>query len=141
MPVVKDEKDARFTLSIIPDSNIALFHWSGPITFQDRMENRRRMVDFCKARGVHRLIVDGREQESKTDIVDSYEFAKDVPLEMRGLTIAVVHRADDESLPFIETVAFNRGSGTRAFLDFDEARTWLSSLDEPREPSDDGEGS
>ena len=130
MPAVQDDKDSRYTLSIIPDSSIALFRWTGPITLQDRNENRRRMVEFCKEKGVHRLIVDGREQESKTDIVDSYEFAKDVPMEMRGLTIAVVHRTDDESLPFIETVAFNRGSGTRAFLSFDEARTWLSSLDE-----------
>ena len=88
------------------------------------------MVQFCEAHGVRDLIIDGRDQFSETDILDSYDFGSEVPVELRGLRIAVVHRSDDDSLRFIETVAFNRGAMTRAFLDLDEARRWLESLDE-----------
>ncbi|MDJ0910473.1 MAG: hypothetical protein QNI99_14845 [Woeseiaceae bacterium] len=88
------------------------------------------MKKFCEERGVRCVIIDGREQQSETGIVDAYEFGAEVPVEMQGLTLAVVHRPDDEALKFIETVANNRGSRTRAFQDFEAARAWLESLDE-----------
>jgi len=131
MSTDQGNKEATYTLDILPDSQIALFHWSGPITLTDREQNRRIMAEFCKRHGVRNIIVDGRDQVSKTGIFDSFYFAQGVPREMHGLRIAVVHRSDDEALPFIEMVASNRGSHTRAFLNFDEARAWLESLDAP----------
>ncbi len=98
------------------------------MTLADRVQCRQQMVEFCNVQSVDNLLIDGREQQSRTDIVDSYEFAKDVPREMHGLNIAFVHRPDDESLRFIETVAFNRGANTRAFTDYDAALRWLESL-------------
>ena len=89
------------------------------------------MQRFCKKHHIDKIIVDGRDQESMTDVLDSFEFGRNVPSEMSGLTIAVVRREDDESLQLIETVAFNRGSDTRAFLSIDEARAWLESLEAP----------
>ncbi len=121
---------ASFSLEILKGSDIAVFRWVGPISLQDRRNNTRRMREFCSQQGVTRIIIDGREQLSQTDIVDSYEFAAEVPSQLPGLTLAVVHRPDDESLKFIETVAYNRGSRTRAFQDFEAARAWLESLDE-----------
>ena len=131
-----DQAEAKYTLEIIPRSDIAIFRWVGPITLADRKKNLGRMAEFCGEHNVHRIIVDGREQIPKTDVMDSFELGKDVPNEMRGLTIAVVHRADDESLRFIETVAFNRGARTRAFQDFDEAREWLESFNDTTESPD-----
>ena len=131
-----DEAASSYTLELIPQSRIALFQWVGPITLADRKKNLGIMADFCKAHDVYRIIVDGREQIPETGVFDSFELGKDVPKEMRELIIAVVHRDDDESLRFIETVAYNRGARTRAFLDFDEARAWLESFDEEEsEPS------
>lgn len=121
---------ASYDMDVLRGTDIAVFRWVGPITLKDRRDNTQRMQQFCKKRGLRRIIIDGREQESETDIVDSYEFGAEVPVEMAGLTLAVVHRPDDESLKFIETVAYNRGSRTRAFQDFEAARAWLESLDE-----------
>lgn len=56
-------------------------------------------------------------QEPQAGAVESYDFGTMVPTAFRGLIVAVVHRPDDETLKFIETVAFNRGSGTKAFVD------------------------
>ena len=127
----KEHSASRYILQIIPDSQIALFHWVGPITLKDRRQNIQRMVEFCETHGVHNLIVDGRDQVSETGTMDSFYFGKEVSDEMTGLRIAVVHRFDDDSLPFIETVAQNRGASTKAFHSIDEARTWLVSLAEP----------
>lgn len=118
-----------YTFSILPKSDIALFHWAGPITYRDRMENLTRITDFCRSHAVHKLIIDGRDQQSETGVVESFQFAEEVPKAFVGLRVAVVRRADDDALEFIETVASNRGSFTRPFLDFDEAREWLESLD------------
>ena len=123
------ETKVNYTLEVLADIDAAVFRWVGPISLEDRQNNTHLMSEFCKRNGVSKIIVDGREQISQTDVIDSYDFAKDVPWEMKGLTIAVVHRPDDESLPFIETVAFNRGSRTRAFTDYEEAVAWMRSLD------------
>ena len=120
-------KQSSYTLNLIPGTNIALFHWVGPISLDDRKQNARRMAEFCNSNGVTQVIIDGRDQISETDIIDAYEFGKDVPIDMRGLAIAVVHRVDDQSLKFIETVAFNRGARSQSFHDLEAARDWLES--------------
>ena len=102
-----------------------MFHWDGRITFADRKRNFFRISSYCAEHGVDCVLIDGRDQVSETDIVELYNLGVDVPQDMRGLKIAVVHRPDDESLRLIATVAFNRGANTRAFLDFDEAQQWL----------------
>ena len=90
-----DKSEPRYTLELVPGTRIALFHWIGPITFADRELNVERMTNFCKSQDVDRIIIDGRDQLSETDIVDSYDFGASVPEAMRGLHIAVVHRADE----------------------------------------------
>ena len=122
------KSDAEYTLAILPGTDIAVFHWVGPITLDDRVENLERMSEFCSEQDIKKLIIDGRDQVNETDLLDSYTFGAKVPMAFRGLFVAVVHRPDDETLKFIETVAFNRGSGTQAFLTMDEAVSWLESM-------------
>lgn len=123
--------ESSYTLDVMPGGQVARFHWRGPITTNDRRDNVRRMVDFCRDRQIHCLLIDGRDQEPVGPVVDNFDFGSTVPIEMRGLRIAVVHRPDDEALPFIETVASNRGGDTRSFLDTGEALRWLEALSEP----------
>ncbi|MGI9515962.1 MAG: hypothetical protein ACR2NP_02855 [Pirellulaceae bacterium] len=78
-----------------------------------------------------KVIVDGRDQMPETGTLDSFNLGKEVPHELRGLQIAVVHRPEDRSLPFIAMVANNRGSQASSFVDFDGAQRWLESLPEP----------
>jgi hypothetical protein len=123
--------EADYTLEVLPGGKIARFHWRGPITANDRRDNVRRMVEFCKARRIQCLLIDGRDQLPVGPIVDNFDFGSSVPIEMRGLRIAVVHRPDDEALPFIETVAFNRGGNTQSFVDTDTALEWLEPFTRP----------
>lgn len=120
---------AEYSFTVLPDTRIAVFRWVGRMTIEDRRQMRGEMVAYCQSQDVSDLIVDGREQISDTSTIESYQFGAEVPDTMRGLRIAVVHRSDDSSLPFIETVANNRGSNTRAFTTIESAREWLESTD------------
>ena len=122
------KSEADYTLAVLPGTDIAVFHWKGPITMEDRVRNLQRMTGFCQEHRLTKLVIDGRDQENETDLLDSFTFGSKVPMAFRGLHVAVVHRPDDEALKFIETVAFNRGSGTRAFTTMDEAVSWLESM-------------
>ena len=124
-----DTEKPSYTIALIPGTRIALFHWVGPITLDDRRTNRDVIVNFCEEHGINDVIIDGRDQESKTSVMESFNFGTEVPAGFRGLRLAVVHRPDDESLQFIEAVAGNRGSSTKSFVTVDEARTWLEAAD------------
>jgi len=122
------KEEATFTIDLIPNTDIALFHWVGPISVQDRFRNLDLMTEFCGERGLRKLIIDGRDQEPRSVAIDSFDFGAAVPKAFRGLNVAVVHRPDDDTLRFIETVAFNRGSGTKAFIDIHQAQSWLEAI-------------
>ena len=125
----------KYTLDIIQGTRIALFHWSGQITLDDRRKNRREIVEFCQKEGVRSVIIDGRDQESKTDTMDTFAFSEEMPEEMHKFRVAIVHSPGDDSLHFIYTVAANRGSFVKEFQSVDAARAWLESLDEtPNKP-------
>ena len=122
-----DSEKSSYSIDLIPGTRIALFHWVGPITLQDRRNNRDVITEFCRQHQVSDVIIDGRDQESRTTTMESFNFGSEVPAGFRGLRLAVVYRPDDDSLQFIEAVAGNRGSATRAFLDIAEAQAWLES--------------
>ena len=122
-----DSPAASYTIDLIPGTRIALFRWIGPITLEDRRNNREIITRFCRTHDVTDVIIDGRDQESRTSTMESFNFGTEVPAGFRGLRLAVVHRPDDQTLQFIEAVAGNRGSATRAFEEIDEARAWLES--------------
>ena len=115
----------KYVLEAIPGTRIVLLYCSGPITLDDRRRNLKRVVEFCQKEEIQNLIIDGRDQESRTDTVESFTFGEEVAHEMRGFKIAIVHRPDDRSLSFIELVAGNRGAYTKCFSTIESAREWL----------------
>ncbi len=119
----------EYSLDVIPGSRIARFHWCGPITPEDRKDNVRRMVTFCREHHLQNLLIDGRCQQPVGGTIEDFDFGSRVPMEMRGLRIAVLHNPDDEALKFIETVAFNRGGNTQPFTEQEAALQWLQSFD------------
>ena len=125
----QEQEDSHYSLELIPESDIVLFHWRGPITLEDRRHNVKRMVGFCHEHGIRNLIIDGRDHISKTGTLDAFEFGTEVPIDMKGLRIAVVCRPDDVTLKFIETVAHNRGAVTNNFASIELAKYWLESFD------------
>ncbi len=112
-------------LTIIPDTRIALFRWSGPITFEDRMKNVERMALFCSENNINHLLVDLSKQESNTGIMKMFELGASVPKLLGGIKIAVVCQPTDTSSEFGETVAANRGANSRLFATIDDAQRWL----------------
>ena len=117
-----------YTLDIIPDTRIALYRWVGSIALDERRRNRRRIVTFCQREGVKSVLIDGRGQASEMDTQDAFQFGSEMPREMHGFRVAIVHRPEHRSAPFAGIVATNRGGAVKAFLSIDEARAWLESL-------------
>jgi len=130
----------KYTLSVIPGTRIAIYRPAGPIALEDReRRNRKELVEFCQKEGVRSLIVDGREQVFKTSTLETFLFAEELPQVMRGLRVAIVHSHDDDTLPFVATVAANRAMTVKAFLNIDEARAWLEAMEEPPNKTDAGD--
>ena len=132
----KKDKSASYSLTVIPETDIALFRWVGPITLEDRVKNLERMADFCNANDLRKILIDGRKQESETDLLDAFDFGTRVPSAFSRLWAAIVYRPGDESLKSIETIAFNRGASTRAFANFSDAEAWLVSVSSDGPTSD-----
>ena len=114
-----------YELEIIPDTRIALFCWTGPITLEDREENRHCVMQFCQENSLDQLIIDTRQEINKTRTMQMFDFAAAIPKRMRGLHIAVIRNADDVEIQFGEAVAVNRGATLRAFLTLEDAQRWL----------------
>jgi len=116
-------------LTIIPGTRIALFRCSGPVEFEDRMRNVERMAQFCDENSIKHLIVDIRQQESKTTTVQMFDLGTSVPKVLRAIRIAVVCQSSDREAQFGETVAANRGARSRSFTTVEEAQKWLEGED------------
>ena len=115
----------NYKLALIPGKRIALFRWSGPITFEDRMKNVKRMGQFCNENKIKDLIVDTRKQVSTTRAMQMFDLGASVPEVLGGIRIAVVCQSSDHTTQFGETVAANRGAFCRSFTSFAEAQRWL----------------
>ena len=50
--------EPRYSIELISGSEIVLFHWTGPITFEDRMENLKRMTGFCEEHSVRKILIE-----------------------------------------------------------------------------------
>ena len=129
----------KYELSIIPGTRIALFHWMGAITLDDRKRNRKEIFAFCQKEGIKHLIIDGRHQEPHTGLMQDFGFGEELPTEMRGFKIAIVRSREDKSLKFINNVAANRGAITKSFHTLEEAQDWLTpKVSMPSKAIDDG---
>jgi hypothetical protein len=112
-------------LSILPGERIVLSRFSGPITVEDRVRNRRDTLQFCQERGIDKVLVDMRGQESLSDTMEIFGFGATTPETTRGFRIAIVYDPGDGDARFIGTVAANRGANIRLFHIFDQALEWL----------------
>ncbi len=115
-----------YELTIMPGTQIALFCWSGPITFEDRKRNLERIKQFCSENGINQLIVDTRQQVNRTTVTQMRDFGILVLKAMRGVQIALVHHSTDRETQYGEDVAANRGANSRSFETLEEAQRWLN---------------
>ncbi|MFN3329894.1 MAG: hypothetical protein ACK419_03100, partial [Pyrinomonadaceae bacterium] len=64
----------------------------------------------------------------------AYEIGAHLPEILEGLLVAYVdHRIEHSALNALaETIMLNRGGKGKIFMDVDEAKKWLLSMDEPK---------
>lgn len=121
--------------SLLPGTRIALFQSEGPISFEERFANLKRIADFCKANEVKQVIVDLSKQRSTAKILQMMKLGSTVPEHLQGIYIALVCHPDDQETFFAETVAANRGAFSKAFTNIKDARSWLEETVAPVEKS------
>ena len=117
-----------YELKVIPNTQIALFCWSGLVTLKDRKKNVKIMAQFCRENSISQLIVDTRQQLSDTLTSEMYDFGAAIPNVMRGIQIAVVCRPSDRDTQFAETVAAERGTESHLVYTIEEAISWLDAI-------------
>ena len=123
---VAGESTVSYDLTIMPETQIGLFCWSGPITVEDRKKNLDRIATFCEENGLTRLIVDTRQQVNRTSTMQMFDFSAMVSKVMGGVRIAIVRHTTDAETQFGEDVAANRGACSRSFSTVEEAQDWLN---------------
>ncbi len=115
-----------YELTIMPGTQIALFCWSGPITFEDRKKNLEHLTQFCSENGISQVIVDTRQQVHRTSSVQNFAFGELLSKAMRGIQFAIVRHSSDKEVQFADNVAANRGARCRSFVTLEEAQRWLN---------------
>jgi len=118
--------DVSYELKVIPNTRIALFCRSGPITLEDRKKHVEVMAQFCREHDISQLIVDTRQQASEMTTTEMYDLGAVIPELMRGIHIAVVCQPSDRATQYGETVAANRGADSRSFHTIEGAKAWLA---------------
>ncbi len=100
----------------------------GVVTREDLEGTLRGLLEALQQTGLCHVLIDGREQLSLPDTVDTFEYGEHaaVTLAGRGLLIAgVPSAAAREKASFLENVAFNRGLAMRLFPTIEAALAWL----------------
>lgn len=104
----------------------------GALTPQEIYESRQKSLELLQQESLARILVDTRAADvSNLSFSDRFEFHathrtqfSTVP-HVRIAVVVAPHRVQDAN--FGETVARNRGTSYRMFLDWDEACAWLRS--------------
>ncbi|HEX4955979.1 MAG TPA: hypothetical protein VF017_21530 [Thermoanaerobaculia bacterium] len=100
----------------------------GVVTREDLEATLQSLLKALRESGFSHVLIDGREQLSLPDTVDTFEYGERaaVVLAGRGLRIAAVPSdAAREKASFLENVAFNRGLALRLFPTLEAALSWL----------------
>lgn len=100
---------------------------------QDWRSSQPAVVQLAKEKGIRRVLVDVREQESVNSLVlEMFNFAVAIPASLAIAVLSEPHRPDHL---FVETVALNRAKTVKLFFGpEEEAIGWLMSAPEVAAP-------
>src|SRR5262249_52309113 len=99
------------------------------VSFPEATELLSTALAACHALGVRKLLINGFGLTgfAPPRVFERFEFAQRMANEARGVTIAIVVRAElIDKQKFGTTVATNRGVRTNVFSNEAEARAWLT---------------
>ena len=120
-----------YEISIDDRHGIVEIRLSGAVPHGNHLEAREALLELCRVRNLHKILVDARELVLRhPSVMDLFDFGTSWPEKARGrfLLLAGVFPSDPatrEQVTFGDTVAANRGFVSRAFNDIEEARAWL----------------
>ena len=120
-----------YDMRVIPISEFLRTDVSGEIDLQATRAVLKELLDICSRSNIYYILIDGREASSRSSTVDVWTLAND--LGSLGMSpqhrIAILNRPKDDfdRGAFLEMCATNRGYQLRAFRDFENAFTWLTS--------------
>ena len=112
-------------LSVLPGERIVYSRFSGEITIEDRMRNRKDTLQFCREKSINKVLVDMRGQVSLADTMAIFNFGQTMQELALGFRIAIVCDLGDVDAKFIDDVAANRGTMIKSFHSYDQAHGWL----------------
>jgi|SRR5688572_4969848 hypothetical protein len=98
------------------------FQFDPSATLFDWKEAQAAFLRLSKETGIHRALVDVRNQTASGPPLDLFEFGHNLPTGAAFAVLSGPHRGDHE---FVETVALNRGKNVRLFGSEEEAIEWL----------------
>ncbi|HJT19222.1 MAG TPA: hypothetical protein VJ746_02050 [Nitrospira sp.] len=120
-----------YDVRIIPIREFMRSDVSGTVDLKASRELLRALMAACASRQVDRILIDSREASSKASTVDVWTLANDLGSlgVSRDHRVAILNRPKDDfdRGAFLELCATNRGYHLRAFREFEEAFTWLTS--------------
>jgi hypothetical protein len=114
--------DMHGTVTVDPERRFLRFQFDRSATVRDWTEARTLFLRLSEETGIHRALVDIRQQRASGPVVELFRFANAIP---SGVFAVLSHpQADDHK--FVETVAVNRGKNVRLFFGSEEeAIEWL----------------
>jgi hypothetical protein len=120
-----------YDVRVIPIREFMKTDITGEIDLNASRRMLSELMAVCKRENMTRILIDSREASSHSTMLDVWTLAKD--LGSLGVTpenrVAVLNRPKDDfdRAAFLELCAANRGYQLRAFREFEEAFTWLTS--------------
>ena len=117
----------KYDLTMEPGGRFVHIVASGEIQAAETARMAKAGLALAREAGCRRYLIDYRQTTVADTTIDTYEFMSN--LEKIGITrkdrIAFVMAQDEDAHRFAETVARNRGSHIRYFIDSENAVDWL----------------
>lgn len=123
-----------YDMRVIPISEFLRTDVAGVIDLEASRKVLRELLGICSHNNIYHILIDGRDASSRASAVDVWTLANDLGSLGMGTEhrIAILNRPKDDfdRGAFLELCATNRGYQLRAFRDFENAFTWLTSDEE-----------
>jgi len=110
------------TVTVDSGRRFLRFQFDQRAVVSDWVEARAVFLRLSEETGIHRALVDVRNQQAAGPVTELFKFAHSIP----SGVFAVLSNPRSDDHKFVETVALNRGKNVRLFFGSEEeAIEWL----------------
>lgn len=112
-------------VSINQDLGIIEVNSYGKVTGKTLDASLKEVINLEKETGINRILVDTTQQTEMPSVMTLYNFANELPRNIRFAIVVSEGQDTKEDQDFFETVARNRGFSVREFTNRTDAIHWL----------------